>query len=153
MPLYNPSGGQTEVTIKSADETINNSAVQQADDELHFSIGANEVVAAEYILFIDGSNAADLKFSFTVPALCTWYMSTSGRDAAGNDVFDVDETAGDMTVQAVGATKPHNTARATVIFINGANSGTVSLTWAQAVANASDMTVKAGSLMKLWRVY
>lgn len=134
---------------KASDETVNNSTTLQNDDDLTFSIGANEVWAINGALILLTDTNADFKFTFDCPSGCDGYF--------GNDDYPSDvDTSGNISPQRIG----YNGFIAGTIFpaevhfggiygvlINGANAGTVTLQWAQNTARQIDTTLKAGSYL------
>jgi hypothetical protein len=148
--------GGTQSVVKTADETVNNSTVLQNDDQLLLPIGASQTWAFEMFIYFTKANAAPgFKFDFAIPA------TTAGRhmgsnvderldDALAAAVFASTDLTSDITLDFAGTTNP------ALIHIIGTvstgDAGNLQFRWAQAVANASNTVVKAGSWMKATRL-
>ena len=136
----------SEVVVKTADETVNNSDVLQDDDELFFAVGANEVWQFE-LLFLHISGAVpDIKYAFTVPVGGNIYAAPSHTTigpAAPKDLTVAIVLTGagaDRVIWFIGW------------YTGGANSGNVQLQWAQNAANASDTKVLQNSCLMARRI-
>jgi hypothetical protein len=136
---------------KTADETQNNvvnpTATLQNDDELSFSIGANETWNFRFSLLANANATPDIKFAVTAPVGATCKVGTSDPEGAtsianlgcgvstglvpGNTTEDVYEVVGSVT--------------------NGANAGTITLQWAQNTANVANTIVRSGSFVEATR--
>lgn len=134
--------------VKQVAESVNGSNAFQNDDELFFSIGANETWSYRFVIHANSAATPDLKFTVTAPggATCTFGAldaegavtssnlacgATSGV-MAGNGVYDVYEVVGTVT--------------------NGATPGNITLQWAQNTATAGNSTVAAGSYLNATRI-
>jgi len=142
-----PAGGGPTIVRKTADETVNNSAVLQNDDHLFWTVAANEVWEFYMALKITTGATPAFKFLFTVPtggAVIGW----SAGDIGVLTVVGSGLTGRDLT-----ASTPISGAKADVWlvfwcqYVGGANAGTVQLQWAQATANASDTIVRKNSFI------
>ncbi len=136
---------------KLADETQNNgnnaTATLQNDDELFFSVGANETWNFRFVIQATTPAAPDIKFTVTAPvgATCNFgAINAEDTVTVGNlgcgvssgilntaGVSDVYEIAGSIT--------------------NGSTAGTLTLQWAQNTANAANTIVRAGSYVEASR--
>lgn len=121
---------------KSANETVNNSAVMQDDDELLFAVAANTSYYFELFLIVLSQAAADIKLSFTMPAggAVNFQIGTSEYTAA--DTPSVSTDGGDQIITIRGIAR------------NSSTAGNCTLQWAQNAADASDTIVKTPSLLK-----
>ncbi len=142
-----PFVSKTKTVSETQNIVINPTATLQPDDELSFSIGANETWNYRFLLNITMNATPDIKFSVTAPvgATCVNGVSdfenaisvanlgcgVSSGNIAGLTATDVYEVSGSIT--------------------NGANSGTVTLNWAQNTANAANTIVLAGSYVEASR--
>jgi len=125
-----------QVIYKSADETVNNSAVLQDDNHLSFSIGANEVWAFKWFLMYTSGATPDLKLKFSLPSGATMNYMTQ---------FDFSSyTEASTLVLPGGAGNPLVETTHGIIF-NASSAGTVQLQWAQNTATAVDSKVLKGS--------
>lgn len=120
---------------KSANETVNNSAVLQNDDELILPVLANEVWAFTMFLHASSGATPDFKYTFSLPSGTT----TRFFDA----VFFNDFEEGETVVHG-GGTNPIIT---TIMghFTISSTPGNVVFQWAQNTQNASDTKVLKGS--------
>jgi hypothetical protein len=110
--------------VKLADETINNSAVLQDDDELFFTLDANsEYVVEGHIDVLSG--VVNIQDAFTYPADATYSLQMRVASYLQNGYYSVTIKFSLTTVSA----------------------GTLQYQWAQAVADASNTTVLAGSYL------
>lgn len=136
---------------KTSNETVNNSAVLQADDALLWAVAANGVYMLDLKVLYNSGTTPDIKFGFTYPVGLTaqWgtlaYTTTTGAtEQNGNNsesgVAGNGGVAADVWSHIYG------------LFTNGGTAGTLTLTWAQNTANGSDTIVKAGSHGRLMRV-
>lgn len=136
---------------KTADETQNNAvnptATLQNDDQLFFSIGANETWNYRFVLHANANATPDIKFAVTAPVGATCKVGALDAEGAagignigcgastglitGNSANDVYEITGSIT--------------------NGANAGTVQLQWAQNTANVANTIVQSGSYVEASR--
>ena len=139
---------------KTADETVNNSTVQQNDDELLFAVAANEVWVFDLYLLFTSSLVADFQFGFTAPVGCTLHWGVIGTGASvgyytwGLNAVGVNPT-GLLIVTAVlpvaGGGADIMGVRSTIMVINGVNAGNIQLQWAQNTGEASDTKVLTNS--------
>ncbi len=145
------SGGiGTSVSVyKSADEVVNSSTALQDDDELTFSIGANETYKALFCLHLYAHASAGFKMDFTAPAGATGRMMI--KCATAN--YQLNNTAigtGFGTTTAIAATT--GAVFVTLSIVNSSTAGTVSLRFAQNASFGADTLIKAGSYMNATRV-
>ena len=137
--LNNPGSGLPLLKFKSADETVNNSTAMQDDDDLNFTVGANEIWAVKMHLRINSAAAADLKLLFTLPT----DGAITGTKHSMAEVTEIDFSA----AHVIGTDGTNIGVIFHLIFRNGANAGTVQLQWAQNTADVSDTTVLTGSYL------
>jgi hypothetical protein len=139
---------------KAADETVTSSTALQDDDDLYFSLNANEDCIFEFVVFFYTADAnPDIKVAVTASAgVSNIRYSVQFMDASPTDVAD-----GSIQT-ASGGSDDHDYAGSceSVIYIRGSveNAGaanTISLQWAQRVSNAAATTVREGSYV-LWKL-
>lgn len=137
--------------VKSADQSLSTNTTLQNDDHLSKAIGANEIWWGELYLIVNTPAAADFKFAWTVPT-----SPTSARMSIVN--FDnaaaLTGTVGDMTAGQsgiYGTTAVYPFLPVYFYLVNGSNSGTLQLQWAQN-SSSGTTTVYKGSHMRLLRV-
>ena len=126
------------VARKAADETINNLTSAQDDDDLKLIVAASEVWAFDFTLRVNSSAGADIYVSFGVPSGATAYWRGEGGAS------ETELTTGNSAIQTSGA---NQIIRISGVIIVGATAGTLTLRWAQNLAEVSDTKVMAGSLM------
>ena len=148
--LVRPSDWNAEhtgikIVRKTADETVNNSAVLQNDDHLFFSVGANEVWILYGTLRASVLAANDIKIAFTMPTggEAVYYSLSSGgiwvvSPNAHETLIPGDRT--DMTLYLGG------------IVYNGATAGNIQMQWAQVTASVADTILKINSTLIAFRV-
>jgi len=138
-------GGRFTMVRKTADQTVNNSAILQNDDQLLFAIGANEVWEFSFILLATSGTTPDMQVAVTMPSGgdVDWFWV--GPNSAGTLVeIVVNGSAGSTNMEAKD--------NPTVIIIRGiavnsTNAGNVQLQWAQNTANATDTKVLTNSCL------
>jgi hypothetical protein len=143
------SGSQI-VVVKSADESVTSSTTLQDDDELKFSIAANETWMFEITGFWTSASAGpDIKFAINGPgtpsnfiAHLVIYSVSGGIPSDGLIV-----TGYDVTEQIDFSNAPNTLITAKGTVINGATAGQVVLRWAQRVSNATATTIRKGSYL------
>ena len=144
---------------KSADQTVNNVAVDQADLHMTVPVAANSGTYRVNIpFFYSASTAADLRLRLGIPA------GTVGRIVAKGLVAGTAGTSGDWIAASVTAESGTDlvvggAAVGTALGATlegevtiGANAGSLTFMWAQNVADATNTVVYARSLMQVWRI-
>ena len=148
--------GAVKFEIKGSDETVTNSSTLQNDNDLSFTIGANEI----WELFVqldaindgnDDDNSSKLKVAVTIPSGTlhvyayvvdnegdgddgSW-LTTSGT--ANSSAFELNGSDDKGPVQLQG------------LIVGGSTSGTVHIQWAPDSSSNSKVTVKKNSYMKV----
>jgi hypothetical protein len=139
--LGNPIINKVKLADEIQNSAVNATATLQNDDELFFSVGANETWTFRFMIQGNANATPDYKFAVTAPSGATCKISTADHEAGasvanlgcgvstglvtGNTANDLYEVVGTVT--------------------NGPNAGTVQLQWAQNTANAANSTIYAGS--------
>ena len=132
--------GQAKVIRKTADETVNNNSTLQDDDDLKWTVAANEVWAFNLFLRLTSGATPDLKYNWTGPAGATLHWEETWGEAPQERGFP----SGDRIIPCLGL-GVYQAVIARGVVVNGANAGTVQLQWAQNTADASDTKVLANS--------
>jgi len=137
--------GETRIVIKTADETVNNSATFQNDDHLFHSVVTGTYFFRHQWVYNTGATP-DLKSQYTTPASTTmryWTQASisthaaSGLTQASSVIYDGDgqdvsvTTAGRMTITTA---------------------GTFQWQWAQNTANASNTIVREAAYLEITRL-
>lgn len=137
-----------KITLKSADETVNNSIVLQNDDELLVPVAANEIWYLKYFIKITGTDTADFKFIFVLPA---------GGAMRGYDAYDLalltnqhmvaDRNFATQVDSHVPGGTTGNVLFIEALYVGAGAAGNVQFQWAQSNAEASDTKVLANSFI------
>lgn len=131
-------GALVKRIVKVTTETVNNSTTLQDDDELTFSIGASEKWAFNMCLIYRSGTTPDFKLQWSLPSGCSiFYQQDDVAEAAFTEVDN-------YTISGAGASTS-SIASFYGVILNGSTAGNITLQWAQAVQNASDTKVMAGS--------
>ena len=139
---------------KSADESVSLSTVLQNDDELYFSLNANEKSTFEFVVFFTTATST--------PDIKVGIGADSGVDSIRYSIQFMQNnptTVIDGSIQTTDSGSDsygYGGACDTVIYIRGsvdnANAfNTIYLTWSQLVSNATPTIVKEGSYVT-WRL-
>ena len=143
------------VKRKSADQSVANSTTLANDNDLAFSIAANEEWTADFFLSAGDSlgAAGGIKVGVVTPSGAT--LEANAILIAGVGVGTAQgrsTTSGGtlISVTPVGASAGY--VRVSVWVLNGANAGSVTLQWAQAASNATATVLHKGSWMNAIRV-
>lgn len=142
---------RASVTIrKASDESVTSSTAVQADNELTFSIGANETYIIHVNVNATFAAAGSIKYSVTAPSGATCNISSFGADSTGSAGEIMNGGCGTTGTYGGGGTASYETIDGTIT--TGATSGSVTLQWAQNSSNASATIVKAGSSLVAYKV-
>lgn len=133
---------------KTNDETVTSSATLQNDDDLSFSIGANQAWMFEMHLVGNSNVYRDFRFAVAAPEGATCLISVS--DAVG-------ATGGSTTFCGTAITGIAGKGEDVPYLVHGyvstgAASGTVQLQWAQNSSGAADSILRANSDLSAVRV-
>lgn len=145
--------------FKPADESVGN-ATFQADDDLTFTVLANTNYSFRITMYYTTPTAADLKVQLTGPASPTLLVfqvtavvpgGSTVSPAAVATSFGTDTTGctAGTCAQLLGGTTLHGVGILTGILQNGANAGSVTVSWAQ-FAQSGTSKVFAGSTLE-WK--
>lgn len=131
---------------------INNSTVLVADSTLTVALGeANRTYRFGVRLYYDGSTAGDLKFTVVFPAgttLSKWAVISADKTTA-TSVFRQVVTASGTTASVAAAGVGTNTfVDFEGVITLGATTGNLQVQYAQDTADATNLTIQAGS--ELW---
>lgn len=153
--------GSFAAVRKVANQTVTSSTVYIDDTELKFAISASQTWVATFVLFVDGAQAADVKFKVTAPAGSTVSAAISGLDGAAtaNTASALQFAAAGTAAADVGAVGVLNTGGVATVpvtvhvsVLNSVTAGNVTLQWAQQASNATGTTVLAGSFLTATKV-
>ncbi|HEX5568484.1 MAG TPA: hypothetical protein VFY14_16430 [Streptomyces sp.] len=130
--------GESSVAVKTQDQTKTNNAAVGADPDLKVPVAAN----ARYLVSVPlvwANTAGGLRVSFTGPSGAT--MAWTDNDSGGAPTIGTQ-----MTFQGSKGTTLSG------VLVTAGTAGTLTLTWAQSVADASATTLRAGCAMVVQRV-
>jgi hypothetical protein len=137
---------------KPSDEPLSSSTVLQDDDHLRLPLVANGVYHVRFGLRITGGAAtSNIKIAFTFPTSCQIALTTVYYDVGGavHPMRWITSTspssAVDIIVGTIGEFVPIEG-----LVVNGSNTGTLILQWAQNTSNGSALVMNANST--LWAV-
>jgi hypothetical protein len=144
---------------KSADETINNVGVDQADDHLTVAVAANSgTYGFRLTFFYSSSTTAKLRCRMNAPALAVGRIgalglaSTAGATAADVVAASVTiESATDLTLGSAGVGVVVMAILEGEVTL-GANAGNLTFNWAQNTADPTNTVMYARSRMHVWRI-
>ncbi len=142
-----PFVSKTKLVDETQNITNNPTATLQADDELSFSIGANETWNYRFLLHITMNATPDIKFSVSAPTGATCVNGFSDFENAIS-VANVACGVSSGNIAGVTATDVYEVSGS---ITNGSTAGTVTLNWAQNTANAANTIVRAGSYVEASR--
>lgn len=145
--------GAVQFAIKGSDETVTNNSTLQNDDDLSFTIGANETW--ELVVQIDARSGdhddSKFKVAVTIPSgtLHVYAHGTGGDQDEGDwltasgtaneDAFEIDDEEEEGPVFLQG------------LIVGGSSSGIVHIQWAPSSSHNSSVTVKKNSYLKATR--
>jgi hypothetical protein len=135
---------------KTADETVNNSAVLQNDDHLLLTLAANATYSHFLNLTYQSNSTPALQIDFTLPSGASMIGNTFACGGSGAS-FQHGVMPSTSLIGAAG-TGGNTGLRVWGLIVVGATSGTARLQWAQSVANASNTIVRNGSFWEVRRV-
>jgi hypothetical protein len=138
--------------VKPALESLSNNITLQDDNDLFYSIAANEEIFMSFNLFMGLTmTVTGVRFTLTGPAGATLIMAYKGAPSTSDyqqtDIFGVGMLF-----------PPANFSKAGAFFTvgawvkNGANPGVIHLQWAQHTSSASLLAMLAGSQLIVHRI-
>ena len=137
-------------SLKTSDETVNNSATLQNDDALFGAVAASATYLLRCHIVQNSGATPGFKLSVSLPSGATWYPGKFiCGSAVANQQFGVMSTAAISGITGAAANSVVDFEAAIVI---STTAGSAQLQWAQNTANGSDTIVRAGSWLHLERV-
>jgi hypothetical protein len=137
------------VVLKTADETVNNSAVLQNDDVLKFAVAASEKWQFECDIYYTTGGVPDLKTTWVGPSGSTIIWSPLGKDSGNTTLDTTGAVAGAATQTGAGVSPSMAHQRHMGVISNGATPGDLQLQWSQNTQNSSDTIIHALSSLRL----
>jgi len=148
------------LVLKTADKVLNNVAVLENDNHLFMTLGNNEIWLVEFHIISISPQNADIQYGLSYPIGCTINWGTIGAGATifnstwGYSAF---ATAPGLLTEAQAL--PIGTHQLTVggiilslLVVNGANDGVLTLQWCQNTAQIADTTVFENSFLLARRI-
>lgn len=126
--------------VKSSDEIVNNSSVLQNDDDLFFSVGANEIWAVRMYVKFSSPATPDIKFQWSLPSGATGFVT-------GEPYYDGNSFTGTSSFTFTGSSGTTRNLIFQGYIETAGTSGTAQFQWAQNTQDASDTTVFAYSYL------
>lgn len=128
---------------KTANEVVNNSTTLQNDDQLLFTVGANETWSFRFVVQANSPIAAGIKFAITAPSGATCQVAFIDQQTASS------ESGIGCAIASTSLTGTGNNEVYEIVgtIVNGSTAGDVRLQWAQTTAIGSNTTVLAGSYL------
>lgn len=146
--------GKEVVKYKAADESVSSATTGttlQNDDDLNFTVSANEKYMIDILLDVTGS-VGNMKVAFTLPS-GTMALNMCANLTSGNTshVHEWLRTSGTAS-SAITITNNVTSISIKGIVSIGGTGGTAYLQWAQNTSNATATTVKTLSNMRVVRI-
>ncbi|MBX7153318.1 MAG: hypothetical protein U0Y96_04805 [Candidatus Kapaibacterium sp.] len=147
--------GSTVLVRKSSDETLTNNNTLQDDDELYFSIAANEIWEVDYMIRVYGGSG-DIKFALALPTGATMWLTAQGdTDNSTDDYIEMTSPGTAYNFDSGGNWVISNSGSLIHIhgmIVNSSTAGTVKFQWAQLNSNGAATTVKDFSYVRAARL-
>jgi hypothetical protein len=133
---------------KSVDETLTGSTVLQNDDELFFSVGANETWTYSFDIVGQSNSGPAFAFAVAAPAgsMCV-YAVNAENSANGSAHTTCGEASNKMA--GTGDDRPYFVSGTVV---TGDTAGSIVLQWAQNSSNRNKTIIRAGSFLRASKV-
>jgi len=149
--------GIDRVARKTSDETVNNSSTLQNDDVLVVSVEANAVYRVECQIICSSSTTADIKTTFTVPAGATLRWGTYAPHRSVSSTTASTISANVFSAAGVADVGGYGTSTNVLYVLRGilrmsSTAGSLQFQWAQSTADATNTTVRAGSVLHARRL-
>jgi hypothetical protein len=141
--------------IKTVDESVNTSIVNQDDNELALDVLANaSYLFTGFVRFSAVSTTPDLRANFSVPSGATFRRQGIGQPNAATAVAGTVDTGvlDTTTNDGRGALTSDLGLWYSGYLITSSTAGVFRFVWSQVTSSADNVTVKAGSWMRLERV-
>lgn len=142
--------------VKTANESVTSSTVDQADNHLTLPVAANATYHVSCAFIVSGPTAADWKYSWTFPAGSTGQQFGHGPGVSVTTVRATEihaRSAPLATALGYGTDGSENSLIRTEVWLTtSGTAGSLALTWSQLVSTASATTVREGSWMTAYRV-
>lgn len=143
-------GGTSQLIARKAADTVRNNTATRADDpELVLAVEPGTYIL-DALLVYRGTTTADMRFEVTAPAGTSLSWTPNGPHASTSgtavNVSRVNITAGAAPVGAIATSDLVASPVGTLVVTEAGN---VTISWAQDTAEVSDLTMRAGSYLRL----
>lgn len=143
----------SQVKVKTADETVNNSTTIQDDDHLTgFTLEAGAYYPFEGVFIAENTTTAGLKLNLTftdVPQI-VFMRAVESFDGSGTDESATSLNVTDGQVALAGGSATASFVQVTgILQANASTGGTMKLQWAQNVATVQDTKLRKGTYLRL----
>ena len=131
--------------VKTAAQTVNNSTSMVEDTHLALAVGASEIWAFKFVLYVNSVTATpDFKYDVSAPVGGRMFYGSDGRGTAAASTGQGYATARNTAIPHTSAETDHQ------VVVEGSyaadsNGGTITLRWAQNTATVEDTTVEQDS--------
>lgn len=151
---------QHNYVVKSADESVANSAAMQDDNHLFLTVAANTDYILEAGLVYSATIDVDLNFTWSGPSGATMYWGSgtasnysSGIPSLSLSAHTISSVASSVGFSSGGTSNPFfEIARPYGLLRIGGTAGTIRLRWAQKALHADATVMRSGSWLRLTRM-
>ncbi len=139
--------------IKTATQTVNNSAVLVDDNKLQVYLQASESVAFDAIIRYSGDSAADIVIAFVAPSGATvrWDNEGSSYITTGDVLTVSNSEIIEGATRSFGAVAGTRTLNLRGWVVMSTTPGALKMQFAQNVATAANTNVLVGSMLRVYR--
>jgi hypothetical protein len=140
------------IARKTADQSVTSSTVMVNDNHLALTVAANEVWLCQFFLLYQAGTTGDIKIGFTYPTAGEIAFDTAWPAAGGTIAEQTwyDTSSPTPEVSGFGDGANRHVWPIFGVYTNGANAGTLQLTFAQQTSDGTASTLKANS--SFWAV-
>jgi hypothetical protein len=149
---------QPLTAIKAVDESVVSSTTNQSDDELALEVEADATyLFTGWIIFNSAVENADLRANFSLPTGATFKREGLGQPNGATNALGVAGVIPDTGVLTTGTNDGRGAISAELGIIYSGflitdDAGTFRFIWSQVTSQATAVTVKAGSWIRLERI-
>jgi hypothetical protein len=143
---------------KTSNETVTSSTTLQNDNDFFLNVEANSLYIVDLTLALTGNSGGDFRSLWTYPSGATGTRHRIALQHGGtvpddlkapvSSIADTNQDTGtlgtDLTEQSI--------FKEWLTFDTAGTSGTLQFTWCQRVSSGTATTVRAGSVMQVWKV-
>lgn len=143
---------------KSANQSITNSTTLQDDTHLQFTVAGSAIYRVEGLLIFNGATSGGgMRIGWSAPPLSSFDWIATGQNTgatatAGSVITNAQNLSSNNYGLGTIGTSTNMTAAVRGLLQTGTNGGTFKLQWAQALANATAVTMVQNTNITLQRV-